>query len=483
MKKRVIKSISIALAVIMLFSCGISQALAATAETVEKYGEAGGYLAIGDSICRGCGAEGFYTNPDTLEKDDANKDGEGQYGEYSVRNVFGCVPYQIAQAVGCVAPYRMDEDTENATYWPFAFPGMTTAVTLDLLGIDDGFTDEKLNYAYYKDMLEYFGWSGSFDGVRDGDNVADVTSSRGGIGKCGDIMELIPRADLITVQLGMCDVFYRTYRIVSNGGMLADGMSFDLSSSDAIKELVETAIGEMWNGFNYWAANYPKLIEFLQEKNPDAEIVMVGSFNLVNELTITDDLLAPIGSVFSVITDSMNRLYEQWAKKYGVKYADISSTETQAAELDWSLLGDFKDNTFTGTHPTQNGYDYIARQILSVLPPEDGSTGTTISIDIGKYDKVDYVLVNGHKVSNYSVDGHRLTVRLAGDNANSLTIGVVNDDGSIAVQSYTLKYTEGKGYTAQRVYGTNNFKDTILKPFMLIVKLFKMILEKLGLSK
>ena len=478
MKKTIIKSISVMLAFVMLISCGMVQAFAATAETVHKYGEEGGYLAIGDSICRGCGADGFYTNPDTKEKDEANKDGEGQYGDYSVRDVFGCVPYQIAQAVGCVAPYRMDEDTENATYWPFAFPGMTTAVTLDLLGIDDGFTDEKLNYAYYKDMLEYFGWSGSFDGVRDGDNVADVTSSRGGIGKCGDIMELIPRADLITVQLGMCDVFYRTYRIVSNGGMLADGMSFDLSSTDAIKNLVETAIGEMWNGFNYWAANYPKLIKFLQEKNPDAEIVMVGSFNLVHELTITDDLLAPIGSAFSIITDSMNKLYEQWAKKFGVKYADISSTETQAAELDWSLLGDFKDNTFTGTHPTQNGYNYIARQILSVLPPVD-ETENAIVVDLGRFDKVDYVIVNGIKRSNYTLDGYKLTVPYTGTGTTNLIVGVVNDDGTISVQNYKVTYKVGKGYTAQRTYGTNDLTSTLRKPWDLIVKLFKTIIEKI----
>ena len=41
-------------------------------------------------------------------------DGEGQYGEYDLRNVQGCVPYQIAQAVGCTAPMDMTAFTRES---------------------------------------------------------------------------------------------------------------------------------------------------------------------------------------------------------------------------------------------------------------------------------------------------------------------------------------------------------------------------------
>ena len=468
MKHRFTKALAIALTLFLLLSCCVP-AFAATRETVTKYGEAGGYLAIGDSISRGCGAEGFYIGRDG----EYLPNGEGQYGEYDLRNVQGCVPYQIAQAVGCVAP--MDMTDQSATYWPFTYPGMTTAVTLDLLGVDDGFTDTKLNYAYYKDMLEYFGWEGSFDGVREGDTVADVAASRGGVGKCGNIMELIPKADLITVQLGMCDVFYRTYRIVSNGGMLADGMSFDLSSPEAIMNLVKTAVSEMWNGYAYWLTAYPMLIEKILELNPQADIVMVGSFNLVNELTINDDLLAPIGTAFSVITDGMNKAYEKWSAEYGIPYADITNTETQAAELDWSLLGDFKDNTFTGTHPTQNGYDYITRQILSVLPPVEKTN--YIKIDLGRYDKVDYVLLNGLIITKYEVVDHVLTIPYAGPGATNLTVGIKNDDGTIAAQTYTLTFVPGQGYHAYRVIGTNDATKPARSFWSLLKSLFEKIAE------
>ena len=159
MKKNIRRFLAAFLAVVLVYGCCSAAASAATADTVRQFGKEGGYLAIGDSISRGCGAEGFYIgrNGETLP------DGEGQYGEYDMRNVQGCVPYQIAQAVGCTAP--MDMTDQSATYWPFTYPGMTTAVTLDLLGVEDNFKDEKLRYAYYKDMLEYFGYEGSFDHV------------------------------------------------------------------------------------------------------------------------------------------------------------------------------------------------------------------------------------------------------------------------------------------------------------------------------
>ena len=466
MKKSIRSIFALLLACLIACSC-CSVSFAATKETVRQYGKEGGYLAIGDSISRGCGAEGFYIGRDG----EYMPKGEGQYGEYDLRNVQGCVPYQIAEAVGCTAP--MDMSDQNATYWPFTFPGMTTAVTLDLLGVDDGFTDTKLNYAYYKDMLEFFGYEGSFNGVREGDVYDPETC-----GKCGNIIELIQKADLITVQLGMCDIFYRAYRIVSNGGMLANGLKFDLSSADAIKNLVETAVREMKFGYEYWKANYPLILDTIQKLNPDATVVMVGAFNVVNQLTITDDTMAPIGSAVTAITAGMNRCFRKWAKEYNILFADITNTETQAAENDWSVLGDFKNNTFTGTHPTQKGYDYIVRRILALLPEQTETTG--INVDLGRFDRVDYVLVNGIPVRNYSVDGFMLTIPYSGRLANNLTVGVKNDDGTIAVQTYQLVYKAREGYVAYRIYGNNDAIGLLLRPWHTLVKLLRSLFQKIG---
>lgn len=462
MKKKCNRILACALTLIVIFSCFCTTAFAATAETVKQYGTEGGYLAIGDSISRGCGATGFYINNDEYEG--------GQYDMLHLRNVEGAFPYLIAQAVGCNTPPDMTD--QSATYWPLCYPGMTVAMAMDIMGIDDGFTDEKLDYPYYGDMLKYFGYEGSFDGVRAGE-----TYVAGESGQCGNVIELAGRADLITVQLGLCDVFYRAYRIATSGGSLAGGVSLDLSSLDAIAELVSTAIKEIKFGFEYWKANYPVLIERLKELNPDATIVMVGSFNLFTDLTLLDETVLPIGSLVNVITASMNNCYREWAKKYNVLYADISNTETLSTEENWALLGDFLDNTFTGTHPGQNGYDYITRQVLQQLPEK--TENKNIVVDLGRFDRVDYVLVNGIPVKNYTMDGFSLTIPYSGVLANCLTVGIKGEDGKIAVQTYRLVYRFGEGYSAYRLYANNDAVGTALKPTRNVIDLIRSVFQRL----
>ena len=460
MKQNIKRFFAVILTVIMLFSCVGIVSQAATAKTVVQYGKAGGYLAIGDSLSRGCGADGYYL--------DRDKDADGgQYDLYEMRNVEGAVPYIIAQAVGCKAPVDMTE--QDATYWPFCYPGMTTAMAMDLLGIEDNFTDTALNFPEYDDMLKYFGHKGSFAGVREGEVYKE-----GECGLCGNIMDLIKKADLITLQLGMCDVFYRAYKI-STKSTLSGGFSFDkLDNPDAIMNLVKTALKEMYVGYNYWKEYYPVLLKTIKEMNPDATIVVVGAFNIVNQLTIADDTVLPIGSIVNPITDSMNRLYKKWAKEYGVLYADISNTETQLTENDWSILGDFKDNTLTGTHPTQNGYNYMARQILSVLPEQNKTED--IVVDLGRFNKVDYVFVDGVEVKDYKLNNYVLTIPDSGPFAQNLTIGVKNEDGTVAAQTYRLEFKDGS-YTAYRIIGKNDIVGTILKPLKLIKSLFEKLID------
>ena len=60
MKKNMRRILAALLSVLLVFACCTAAVSAATAETVRQFGKEGGYLAIGDSISRGCGAEGFY---------------------------------------------------------------------------------------------------------------------------------------------------------------------------------------------------------------------------------------------------------------------------------------------------------------------------------------------------------------------------------------------------------------------------------------
>ncbi len=478
MKKQLKKTLALVLSLVFMLSCFTLAANAATAKNVKQYGVEGGYVAFGDSIGRGCGSEGFYLDENGKSLPEGQEP-VGQYDIYRMRNVKGAYPTLISEAIGCQAPFYMAD--EGATFWPVCYPGMTTAIALDLMGVDDdGFSDKDLDYPYYKDVLEFFGMESSFDGARESDTYAKVAAERGGCGKAGTVKEVVQKASLITVELGMCDIFYRTYRIASHGGLLAEGAQLDLSSPESIKNTIELAVKQMYFGFDYWKKYYPVLIKTLREWNPDATIVMVGSFNVVNQLRITDDDTIPLGSIISAITESMNCCYEKWDKEFGdkVKFADIRNTEPYATENDWALLGDFKDNAFVGTHPSQQGHDYIARQILGTL--EERDVTKDIKVDLARFDKVDYVILDGKKVSNYSMDGFVLTIPNAGKYHQSLAIGVKGEDGKIAVQTYTLSYSDDTGYTAKRIYGNNDAVGTAVKTGTSLFKLFKMLFEKLA---
>ena len=461
MRNTVKKAVSLIMIMLLAASSLVIKAFGADAETVRQYGSEGGYLAIGDSISRGCGAEGFYIDTDKAEG--------GQYDEFELRNVEGAFPYLVAKAVGCAAPADITDESGN--YWPCAYPGMTVAMMLDLLGVEDDFTDTALDYSYYDDMLKYFGSPLSFDGTHEGETYVE-----GECGLCGDITDLAGKASLITVQLGMADVFYRAYRIATNGNSLADGLSFDLSSADAIKELVAGVIRELNFGVDYWKTYYPVLIRKLKELNPGATIVMVGNFNLVADLTLADDTMAPLGSILSGIPETMNNCLRRWEKELGVIYADISAAETLATEKGWSILGDFIDNSFTATHPSQKGYDYIARQVLSVLPEK--AEYDELVLDIGTLDTVDYVLVNGIRTENYTLDGKLLTVKCSPLTVN-LTVGMKNEDGTVTVRVYRVSYSPSDGFRTRRLYGNSDALGLFMRPVNLIISLVNLIIEKI----
>ena len=461
MKKTTKRLWAMALCLLMVFSCLGVQAFAATPENVRQYGAEGGYLAIGDSVCRGCGSPGHDL---------------GQYNDYTQRNVEGAFPYIVAQAVGCCTPTQMTDQTGN--YWPLCYPGMTLGVTMDLLGYDDGFTDTKLDYPYYHHMLNYFGYERSIDGVRGeaGNNTYTHPAW------AGSVVDLAQRAGLITVELGMCDVFYRALRISENGGFLADGISLDLSDPAGLAEFAKTFLSEMNNGFRYWKTWYPKLIERLQELNPDATIVIVGAFNLAEGLRITDDTLLPVGNAVAAITESMNVLYRQWAKEYGVIYVDISNTETLAAQNEWSFIDEYLPNSERASHPSVEGNAYIGHQILRALPTQDGPNPATtdIVVDLARFTDVSYVLVNGVYTKNYSMDGTVLTIPCKNHLATSLTVAIKGEDGKLALQTYTLTYRDG-GYVAHWIFSSNDVGGLFAQITNLIKKVSQSIFS--GIAK
>ena len=224
--KKAFKILALVLALVMTFSCiGIS-AFAATESSVMQYGETGGYLALGDSVSRGCGASVNYS---------------GEYYNFADRTVSGSFPLRVAQAVGCKINDNAADNTNN-NYWPVCTFGQTLASTLDLMGIEDG---------YYDDIYAHGTKPGSFTNY---DVMEEYYS---------DVCEYAKQASLITVELGMCDVFYRS-QMVAN---IECGEEISL-------EWGKVGLESMWEGYYYWLNAYPKLLKWLKN-NTDAAVVLV----------------------------------------------------------------------------------------------------------------------------------------------------------------------------------------------------------------
>ena len=109
--------------------------------------------------------------------------------------------------------------------------------------------------------------------------------------------------------------------------------------------------------------------------------------------------------------------------------------------------------------------EQIAREILSVLPLADNSMpadkGKNIVIDLGRFENVDSVKLDGISVKNYSMDNYVLTVPCSRTTAHFLTVTIKGADGKTALVTYQLNYDGG--YSAHRIYGTNDARGIAAK--------------------
>jgi len=415
--KKTSKALAMLLAVIMLVSCISVSAFAATAETVRQYGDEGDYIAFGDSVSRGCGA--------TVDYEDQH------YYDYEFRTVKNSFPTTIAYAVGCDV---IDDASviEGNNYWPVCYVGQTVTELMEGLGIEDNYYDTDYDFKN-RSVARVERWYGENGGI---------------------LQEKIKTASLITVELGMCDVFYRAKKVASDTASMDDDML----------GWVKTDVSETYKGYKQWLKSYELFLQWIRSNNDKATVVLVGVYNSSMNMTLTDDMLLPVGSALSTISDLMNMQYKKWAEEYDCIFVDISNVDTVTSQYNWSLTGDdFKENKTIGGHPSPEGNSYMAREILNALPVAEGQTEvvknkTDIVIDLGRFQKVDSVYVNGIQVKNYSMDGYVLTVPYGTAFAKTITVTVKQDDGKTAIYKYNLWYGSD-GYTAYRTYSVNDAEE------------------------
>ena len=437
---------------------------------IPQYGKMGGYLSIGDSFARGVeslNSEGLETSgqwqqdenyPDEL---DAKEGGPNMLG----RNIENSYSKIVADAVGCNSPD--DFSDTSATYWPVAMSGQTLAAVLDLIGIEDNYYDDVYYHHFENYQNRYIKMLYTFGGTYSTDYELSLEKyGEGGLGVGGDIRTLLNTASLITIELGLSDIIYRSMYTSIGNIMGQDEYTTGEIVSGALK--MPSLVIE---GCNYVKEHYTLLLDYIKENNPDATVVILGIPNILFNTTLSDATVFPFGDTLAPIFSAMNAMYRDWAEEYGYIYVDISNIELGTVENDISLLNGYIQNQSPASHPTNTGYAQIARAILSAISTEEKVVDTNIRVDIGRLPDVDTVFVNGISLGMFSVEDNILTVTCHSKLANNLKIFYTDEDGTTMYTEYQLAYHKDEGYRVYRMYTCNDLFGeikTALTPFKII---------------
>ena len=331
--------LALLLAFVMLGGLFAMSAQAANASNVKQYDY---YVCIGDSIAAG-------------------------YGPYAnwVRG-FETVP---------VAYHGLVANATGAEFQSLANVGMRTVEARWLLDDEYSASQEaqNLNAMYFNGMSNYLYWMsertsaadmgdcdkwGISDAIRD-----ELKDYYGDYGLKYFYRENIEKADLMTIGLGLNDVFL--YAMKRTAARL-DDPNMNLFTE------VTTFLAYMAEGYKGFMDNWAPLIQAIKAINPDITIVVVGLYNPFSKVKLTDASWIHAGKVADSMVLGMNSYMQQQADVLGYKYADVMNTEI----CDTVPFTDptFFDEIVKDCHPTLAGHLYMMEQILAQLPersPDD----------------------------------------------------------------------------------------------------------------
>ena len=303
--------LSLALAVLMLFSVSVP-ALASERENVPQYEK---MLVFGDSAACAYGL------------DTAMSFGvaEGSYSDI------------VAKAVGA------------SPYTSLAFTGCCIAQVMYMVGLDIDVADIESIQKFLRSMPGSTSWE-KYDEVRRGESEA------------GDIEEAIGSSDLIELAIGANDLgtvpFKNAYTAYN------DALKAGASEAEAVKVFADVYVEMLNTGLDYFMAGYPQILHRIREINPDADIVLVGSYNPFLHTAISDELMVEVGSALSPVVRLQNEQLKLYAKQYDCIYVDV-----------FDISESFPGNTVAeavqlvplATHPDYDAHASMADQILDAL--------------------------------------------------------------------------------------------------------------------
>jgi lysophospholipase L1-like esterase len=312
------------------------------------------YVALGDSI-----ATGLNDNTGT------NEDAYGSWANgYTVRlaEKLGLIndetPSYVPDGYDCV--YYTSPNEGGFRSW--AFPAMRTKEILQQ--VDPTYEYERDRFADY--------W---LDNGELNEQLGDVPAL---------IQADVKDADLITLNIGSNDVVLAQLRETAwaiedevgvGASAIIDLMKSKLGFADAptlpegtdenaiVMKFLPLFVKNVMKGYNEFLQNMPRILKALRAQNETAQIVVIGIFNPVHSLSLTEDKLPiSIGEMLDGVMLPLNAALANFCMRYRCTYVDVVDEP-----VDGSM------------HPTNEGYLDMAGRIYAKLkyhPTETGFTDT-----------------------------------------------------------------------------------------------------------
>ena len=348
------------LCVVMLLALGVP----AFAETGKNYYDYKNYMCVGDSIAAGCGLarDGNPTNFDQTV-DDYTK-------VYSNNYIYLGYDFNAAPA----AYHSLVANELGANLLQCARSALRAVEFRYFL---DG---------TYNDYDESCIWGNIYyDSDGNGFALPDLDAVNAYV----NYPEKIKQADLLSINVGSNDVFSFTLNVVLREltkdtsdptlnaikdfldktgnvgaafGKLIDAYQSMGKTADLVRALTET----MNKAYNQFTVNYEAIMKEVYKLNPDITVVGVGVYNPFTYFRLSEDNQLDLSGIAAPIVTAINAHIASYKLKYdNFYYADVVGTETYPMNYDDRYFWEY----FTlKVHPTIEGHQFMAQQILDALP-------------------------------------------------------------------------------------------------------------------
>jgi len=291
-----------------------------------------------------------------------------------------------------------------------------------------------------------------------------------------DVMkEALSQSNLVTIELGMNDLFCNPILTMANSGMfdsqdvkyedyasLGEYFAALLQSLAQNGDTAREVIKLLTDGVESFRDNMIILIDEIYEIAPEGtDIVLVGSYNLFGSMVLSKAvpgtaLLDSLAQLFVASNKYLNNIANMYPNVY---YVDIPDTEIIFPEgtVIADLLAESSGTAglIKGVHPSPEAHKYIAGRIVDLLINKSLKDEHNLEITLSSAESVNTVSVNGEEVYGTFFDSleNKLSVPCQNANGKTMLVSEVRENGNTYTTAYRLAWGKN-GYTAYWLYST-----------------------------